>query len=34
MTSKKIKAVNVNKNDFKIFLKKAEDFYDTMIKAR
>jgi hypothetical protein len=34
MTPKKIKTVNVEKSDFKIYLKKAKDFYDTMLKAR
>jgi hypothetical protein len=34
MTPKKIKTVNVDKNDFVVYLKKAKDFYDTMLKAR
>ena len=34
MTAKKTKTVNVEKDDFKIFLKKAEDFYNIMLKAR
>ena len=34
MTPKKIKIVNVEKNDYKVFLKKAKDFYDIMLKAR
>ena len=33
MTPKKIKTINVEKDDFKIFLKKAKDFYDIMLKA-
>ena len=34
MTAKKKKIVNVEKNDYKIFLNKAKDFYDIMLKAR
>lgn len=34
MTAKKLKAVNVEKNDYKIFLKKAKDFYAVMLSAR
>lgn len=34
MTPKKIKTVNVEKNDYKIFLKKARDLHDIMLKAR
>lgn len=34
MTPKKIKIVNVEKNDYKVFLKKAKDFYEIMLKAR
>ncbi len=34
MTAKKLKAVNVEKNDYKIFLKKAKDFYEVMLNAR
>ncbi len=32
--AKKLKLVNVEKNDYKIFLKKAKDFYETMLTAR
>jgi len=34
MTAKKIKTVHVEKNDYKIFLKKAKDFHDIVLKAR
>ena len=34
MTAKKLKTVNVEKNDYKVFLKKANDFYKIMLKAR
>src|SRR3989338_7452601 len=34
MTAKKLKTVNVEKNDYKIFLKKAKDFYEIMLNAR
>lgn len=34
MMAKKKKIVNVEKNDYKIFLKKAKDFYEIMLKAR
>lgn len=34
MTAKKLKIVNVEKNDYKVFLKKARDFYEIMFKAR
>ena len=34
MTAKKLKTVNVEKNDYKVFLKKAKDFYKIMLKAR
>ncbi len=34
MTAKKLKSVNVEKNDYKIFLKKAKDFYEVMLNAR
>jgi hypothetical protein len=33
MTAKRKKIVNVEKNDYKIFLNKAKDFYETMLKA-
>ncbi len=33
MTAKKLKTVNVEKNDYKIFLKKAKDFYEVMLNA-
>lgn len=33
MTARKIKTVNVDKMDFVVYLKKAKDFYDTMIEA-
>lgn len=33
MTAKKKKIVNVEKNDYKIFLHKAKDFYEIMLKA-
>ena len=34
MTAKKIKTQAVEKSDYKIFLKKARNFYDIMLKAR
>jgi len=34
MTPKKIKIINVEKNDYKVFLKKARDFYEITLKAR
>jgi hypothetical protein len=34
MTAKKKRIVNVEKNDYKVFLKKAKDFYEIMLKAR
>lgn len=34
MTAKKLKTVNVSKNDYKIFLGKAKDFYEVMLNAR
>lgn len=34
MTAKKRKIVNVEKNDYKIFLNKANNFYEIMLKAR
>jgi HEPN domain-containing protein len=34
MTAKKLKTVNVAKNDYKIFLGKAKDFYEVMLSAR
>lgn len=34
MTAKKKKIVNVEKNDYKIFLNKAKGFYEIMLKAR
>lgn len=34
MTAKKRKIVNVEKTDYRIFLGKAEDFYEIMLKAR
>lgn len=34
MTAKKLKTVNVEKNDYKVFLKKAKDFYEVMLNAR
>lgn len=33
MTAKKIKSVDVEKDDYKIFLKKAKDFYEVMLSA-
>ena len=33
MTAKKRKVVKVEKNDYKIFLNKAKDFYEIMLKA-
>lgn len=33
MAAKKLKTVNVEKNDYKVFLKKAKDFYETMLNA-
>jgi hypothetical protein len=34
MTPKKVKIVNVEKSNYKVFLKKAKDFYEVMLKAR
>jgi hypothetical protein len=34
MTPKKIKTDDVEKSDYKVFLKKAKDFHDIMIAAR
>lgn len=34
MTAKKKKIVNVEKNDYKVFLNKAKDFYEVMLNAR
>jgi hypothetical protein len=34
MTPKKLKTKTVEKGDYKIYLDKAKDFYDTMLKAR
>jgi hypothetical protein len=34
MTPRKIKTIDVEKSDYKIFLKKAKDFYDIMLTAR
>ena len=34
MTPKKLKALAVNKNDYKIYLGKARDFYKAMQKAK
>src|SRR3989338_4547987 len=34
MTAKRLKTVDVSKNDYEIFLKKAKDFYEVMINAR
>lgn len=34
MTPKKLKTKTVEKSDYKIYLQKAKDFYDTMLKAR
>ena len=34
MTPKKLKTKTVEKGDYKIYLKKAKDFYDTMLEAR
>lgn len=34
MMAKMRKVVNVEKNDYKIFLKKSKDFYEIMLKAR
>ena len=34
MTPKKIKTIDVEKSDYKVFLKKAKDFYDIMLTAR
>lgn len=34
MTAKKFKTVNVERNDYKVFLKKAKDFYEVMLNAR
>lgn len=32
--AKKLRTADVNKNDYKIFLKKAKDFYEVMLNAR
>lgn len=34
MTPKKLKTKTVEKGNYKIYLDKAKDFYDTMLKAR
>jgi hypothetical protein len=34
MTAKKLKTVHVEKNDYRVFLKKAKDFYEVMLNAR
>jgi len=34
MTPKKVKIVAVEKSDYKIYLKRAKDLYDIMLKAR
>ena len=34
MTPKKIKSIAVEKSDYKVFLKKAKDFYEIMLTAR
>ena len=34
MTAKRLKTVDVSKNDYKIFLRKAKDFYEVMLNAR
>ena len=34
MTPKKLKTKTVEKSDYKIYLNKAKDFYDTMLEAR
>jgi hypothetical protein len=34
MTPKRIKTINVEKTDYKVFLKKAADLHDIMLKAR
>ena len=34
MAPKKLKTKTVEKGDYKIYLKKAKDFYDTMFKAQ
>lgn len=34
MTAKKAKTVNVGKNEYRVFLKKAKDFYEIMLNAR
>lgn len=34
MAAKKIKTQDLEKGDYKVFLKKAKDFYDIMLKAR
>ena len=33
MTLKKLKTKTIEKSDYKIYLKKAKDFYDTMLEA-
>lgn len=34
MTPRKLKTKTVEKSDYKIYIKKAKDFYDTMLKAQ
>ena len=34
MTAKKLKTEHLEKNDYRIFLKKAKDFYEVMLNAR
>lgn len=34
MTAKKLKTVNVARNDYKIFLGKAKEFYEVMLNAQ
>ena len=34
MTAKKLKTAHVEKGDYKVYLKKAKDLYDIMLKAR
>ncbi len=34
MTAKKMKTIHVEKGDYKVFLKKAKDFYEVMLSAR
>lgn len=33
MTPKNIKTQAVEKNDYRVYTRKAKDFYDTMLKA-